>query len=163
MLKILLLLFLTIPVIEIYLLIKVGGVIGAIPTILLIIATAVVGAYLLRMQGINTLARVQKTMAAGEIPALEVMEGLVLLVSGALLVTPGFFTDTLGFIMLVPGIRRSVIMWALSRSNIIQVRGQHYHNQPHPFDPHEHQPGHPDQPKRPHKPTVLEGEFRRED
>lgn len=163
MLKILLLLFLTVPVVEIYLLIQVGGIIGAIPTILLIIGTAVLGAYLLRMQGINTLARVQKTMAAGEIPALEVMEGLVLLVAGALLLTPGFFTDTVGFLMLVPGIRRSLIMWALSKSNIIQVRGQHYTSQPHPFNPHEHQPGHTDQAPRPHKPTVLEGEFRRED
>lgn len=119
-LKILIVLFIAIPVIEIYLLIQVGSVIGAIPTILMIIGTAVLGAALLRMQGISTFQRVQSAMQRGEIPAIEMLEGLILLISGALLLTPGFFTDAIGFIALVPPLRRAFIVWALQHSNIMQ-------------------------------------------
>lgn len=119
-------LFLLIPIIEIYLLIQVGGVIGAIPTILLIIATAALGAFLLRMQGIATINRVQSTLQRGEIPAIEMMEGLLLLISGALLLTPGFFTDTIGFLALVPQIRQKFIIWALKHMNVVQMN-QHTH------------------------------------
>jgi len=120
-LKILIILFIAIPVVEIYLLIKVGSVIGAIPTILMIIGTAVLGAALLRMQGISTFKRVQGAMQRGEIPAIEMLEGLILLVSGALLLTPGFFTDAIGFVALVPPMRRAFIVWALKHSNIMQT------------------------------------------
>jgi len=126
-LKILIILFISIPVIEIYLLIKVGSVIGAIPTILMIIATAILGATLLRMQGISTYQRVQSTMQRGEIPAIEMMEGLILLVSGALLLTPGFFTDAIGFVALIPPARRAFIVWALKHSNIMQSTQFHQH------------------------------------
>ena len=119
-LKILIVLFIAIPVIEIYLLIKVGSVIGAIPTILMIIGTAVLGATLLRMQGISTFQRVQAAMQRGEIPAIEMLEGLILLISGALLLTPGFFTDAIGFVALFPPARRAFVIWALQNSNIMQ-------------------------------------------
>ena len=121
------LVFLIIPVIEIYLLIKVGGIIGAAWTILLIIGTAALGAYLLRMQGISTLNRVQSTMQRGEIPAIEMMEGLILLIAGALLLTPGFFTDTIGFLALIPTLRRSFIVWSLKHVNVIQTSQSHQH------------------------------------
>jgi len=107
---VLLLVFLTVPLIEIYLLIKVGGVIGAWPTVLLVVLTAVVGAFLIRLQGLSTLQRVQLAMMRGEVPALEMLEGAVLVICGALLLTPGFFTDTLGFLLLIPSLRRWLIL-----------------------------------------------------
>lgn len=123
--KILFLLFLIIPIIEIYLLIQVGSVIGALYTILLIVLTAIAGAFLLRIQGIATLRRVQETVARGKVPAMELLEGLMLLVGGALLLTPGFFTDALGFICLIPVLRRFVIRLFLFQK-ISRMQGQGY-------------------------------------
>jgi len=127
MLRLLFILFLTVPLIEIYLLIKVGSVIGALPTVALVILTAVIGAALLRMQGFATMQRVRQSMARGEIPALEMLEGVVLLISGALLLTPGFFTDTIGFLGLIPPLRRGLILWLIDRGVIAAMRpgGQH--------------------------------------
>ena len=109
-LAILFLFFLLVPLLEIYLLIKVGGVIGAFPTVFLVVFTAILGAWLLRLQGFATLARVRATLAQGGIPALEMLEGAVLLAAGALLLTPGFFTDALGFALLIPALRRALIL-----------------------------------------------------
>ncbi|MDH5544667.1 MAG: FxsA family protein [Gammaproteobacteria bacterium] len=147
MFRILFLVFLIVPIVEIYLLIKVGGVIGAIPTIGLVVGTAVLGAYLLKYQGLSTFARMQKTLAMGEIPALEVLEGVVLLITGALLLTPGFFTDTLGFLGLIPGLRRGLVLWLLKHVNIIQPRP----------------PGGGNPGRKGGDPHVIEGEYRRED
>ncbi len=113
--RLLLALFFLIPLIEIYLLIKVGSLIGALPTVFLVVFTAVLGAVLLRQQGFATLMRVQAMLARGQIPAIEVMEGAVLLVGGVLLLTPGFFTDAVGFICLIPALRRRLIIWAIRR------------------------------------------------
>ena len=109
-------LFLVVPIVEIYLLIQVGSVIGALPTILLVVATAVIGAFLLRQQGMSTLARFQNSMASGTLPAKEMMEGVLLLVGGALLMTPGFFTDTLGFLCLIPFTRKFIVSHIINRS-----------------------------------------------
>jgi len=106
---ILFLLFLAVPFVEIWLLIKVGTVIGAGWTILLVVATAVIGAGLVRAQGLSTISRIQQEMAAGRMPADEVLQGLFLFVSGALLVTPGFFTDSIGFLLLIPAVRRYLV------------------------------------------------------
>ena len=103
---VLLLLLLTVPLLEIYLLISIGKIIGAGTTVLVVVLTAVVGAWLLRLQGLQTLRRVQRAADKGELPAVELVEGLMLLISGVLLLTPGLFTDAIGFIALVPGIRR---------------------------------------------------------
>jgi UPF0716 protein FxsA len=111
----LLVLFFTIPLIEIYLLLQVGGIIGPLATIFLVVFTAVLGAWLLRIQGFATLTRVRETMNQGQIPALEMMEGAILLLSGALLLTPGFFTDAIGFCCLVPALRRALIVWLMNR------------------------------------------------
>lgn len=100
--KILFILFLVVPLLEIYILVKVGSVIGALPTILLCIFTAALGAALLRHQGIRTLARVREKLDQGEIPAVDLLAGLILLFSGLLLLTPGFFTDIFGFACLIP-------------------------------------------------------------
>ena len=108
--------FLVVPVLEIYLLIKVGSVIGAFPTIVLVVATAVIGAFFLRQQGMSTLVRFQNSMASGVLPAKEMLEGILLVVGGALLMTPGFFTDALGFLCLIPLTRRYVVEKIIKRS-----------------------------------------------
>jgi UPF0716 protein FxsA len=148
--QLLFLLFLIIPLAEIYLLIKVGSIVGAGPTVFLVVFTAVLGAWLLRIQGFSTLARLRSTMNQGGIPAVEMMEGAVLLVSGALLLTPGFFTDTIGFLCLIPALRRAMIRWALGRFLIPPGFGG-------PGS------GSDDHSARNHGPTTLEGEYRRED
>ena len=107
--KTLFFIFLATPLIEIYLLIKIGNVVGAGATIFLVVLTAVLGAYLVRAQGFSTLANVQAQLARGRMPALEIMEGVVLFIAGALLLTPGFFTDAIGFVFLTPPLRRLII------------------------------------------------------
>ena len=97
-----LLIFFITPIVEMYLLIEVGGYIGALPTIGLVMITAVIGVTLLRIQGLATLTRGVNRLQTGELPAREVVEGLLLAVAGALLLTPGFVTDGIGFILLTP-------------------------------------------------------------
>jgi len=101
----LLVLFIGIPLFELYLLIQVGSIIGALPTLALVVFTAVLGAALLRRQGLSTVQRIQIAMNRGEVPALEVVEGAILLIGGAMLLTPGFVTDALGFLCLWPPAR----------------------------------------------------------
>ncbi|WIO73719.1 FxsA family protein [Porticoccaceae bacterium LTM1] len=102
----LLLLFIVMPIVEMWLLIEVGGVIGAAPTIGLVLLTAAIGFAMLRKQGFDTLSRSNLKMQRGELPAQEMVEGLMLAVSGALLLTPGFVTDAIGFAGLTPAFRR---------------------------------------------------------
>ena len=142
---ILFLLFLLVPVIEIYFLIKVGNLIGAIPTIALVVFTALLGAMLLRFQGWVTLQRTRLTMARGELPAMEMLEGVLLLFAGALLLTPGFVTDAFGFGLLVPPLRQSLIRWFIKRSDI---RFQQFGDFPPRHDGRHH---------------TIEGEYRRDD
>ena len=139
MFKILLILFLTVPLVEIAILIKIGSIIGAGYTIALVIGTAFLGVSLLRIQGISTLAKVQANISRGQLPATELIEGLILLISGALLLTPGFFTDTIGFLMLVPTLRQRLaetffVNFMKNRINIRQkqtrngniIEGEHW-------------------------------------
>ena len=105
---ILLLLFIGLPMVEIYVLIQVGHQIGALWTIALLIAVAVLGSALLRLQGLATLANVRAAMARGELPTEAILEGLVLLVAGVLMVTPGFVTDIAGLLCLLPPLRRAI-------------------------------------------------------
>ena len=112
------LIFILVPMIEIYLLIKVGGMIGAFPTILLIFITAVLGTWLLRQQGLSMIGRYQQSVMQGRMPAQELIAGLALLFGGALLLTPGFFTDFIGFLCLIPVTRRSVIRWIMKRVSV---------------------------------------------
>jgi UPF0716 protein FxsA len=106
--RILFLLFLIIPLIEIAILIQIGQVFGVGYTIALVIGTAALGAALFRQQGLSTLAKVQMSMHDGELPATELIEGLMLLIAGALLLTPGFFTDVFGFLVLIPPLRNQI-------------------------------------------------------
>jgi UPF0716 protein FxsA len=104
----LLLLFTAIPIIELSLLIKVGSYIGTLNTIILVLLTAVVGAYMVRLEGLGVLYRLQRSLLEGRFPADELISGLMILVAGAFLLTPGFFTDTLGFLMVLPASRNYI-------------------------------------------------------
>jgi len=143
--RFLFILFLLIPLLEIYLLIQVGGIIGAIPTVFMVVFTAMLGGFLMRHQGLYTFAKVQTALARGELPTTAMLEGMVILLSGALLLTPGFFTDTLGFLGLVPPLRRWFILTMLERG-VIRAMGSG------------HGPSGAAQ-----GPRTLEGEYRRED
>lgn len=113
--RIALLLFIAIPILEMYILIQVGSLIGAIPTIALVVLTATIGIWLLRLEGLSTLNRVQEKLNTGQIPGTELLEGVMLLVGGALLLTPGFATDAIGFCCLLPFLRRPIATWLMHR------------------------------------------------
>ncbi len=121
--RIFLVLFIVVPAIEIYLLIQVGSLIGAIPTILLILATAMIGVALLRQQGLSTLSRFQNNLSSGALPAQELVEGVLLAVGGALLMTPGFVTDAMGFFCLIPLTRKIFAMYIMKRSAVQMQAG----------------------------------------
>lgn len=126
MFPVLALIFLLVPVIEIYILIQVGQVIGALWTVFFVVFTAVIGVQLLRSQGLSTLSRAQHKMNQGELPAHEMMEGLGLVVAGAFLLTPGFFTDIVGFLLLFPPTRSFIVTSVaqrLSASAHVHVQG----------------------------------------
>ncbi|RLL50908.1 FxsA family protein [Mariprofundus sp. EBB-1] len=109
MLRILFLLFISIPLLELWLLIEVGSGIGGLSTIALCLLTAALGGFLIRWQGMSTLIDAQKRMAHGEAPIEHGLHGLMIAFSGLLLFTPGFITDSMGFLLLFPPFRRLVI------------------------------------------------------
>ncbi len=103
----LLLLFTVVPLIELYLLIEVGTVIGAPSTILLVLGTGALGAILARLEGLRTLRQIQRNLAQGIVPAEEMLDGVIILAAGLLLITPGILTDAFGFLLLVPVTRNA--------------------------------------------------------
>lgn len=111
----LLLLLLAVPVGEVFIFLEVGSVIGTWPTIGLIVGTAVLGGLILRWQGLQTLARARRQLAANRIPVAEMVEGAALALAAVLLLTPGFFTDALGTLLLLPPLRRSLLRRLLAR------------------------------------------------
>jgi UPF0716 protein FxsA len=114
-----LLIFVGAPLVELYVLIEVGGEIGALPTIALSLFTAALGGWLVRMQGFAVLFRAQSQMANQEVPALELIEGAVLLLVGFALLLPGFITDAIGFLLLITPLRRALILrWLKSRGTL---------------------------------------------
>jgi len=110
-----LLLLLAIPVGEIFVFLEVGAVIGTWPTIGLIVGTAVLGGTILRWQGLQTLARARRQLAQNRLPVAEMAEGAALALAAVLLLTPGFFTDALGTLLLLPPLRRSLLRRVLAR------------------------------------------------
>ena len=112
------LLFIAIPLVELYFIIVVGEMIGAFWTVILVIMTAVIGVNLLRVQGMSTLTRAQQNMAQGQIPAMEMMEGVALAVAGVLLITPGFITDSIGLLCLIPASRQAIIRYIMARASV---------------------------------------------
>ena len=133
--------FLLVPLLEIYLLIEIGSVIGVVWTVVGVVGTAVLGATPVRRQGLAALGRFRSAIEAGELPAITIIEGLALLVAGALLLTPGFFTDAIGFALLTPPLRQILIRrWFSGRAEGIGSATQ-----------------------RKRESSVVEGEFRRLD
>lgn len=116
------LLFVILPILEMWLLIEVGSQIGALYTIGLVMLTAVIGINILRQQGFSTLNRAQLRMQNGELPGQELVEGFMLAIGGALLLTPGFITDTIGFLLLIPPTRQGFARY-LIRSGRFQAWG----------------------------------------
>ncbi len=109
------LIFVAVPIIEIALFIQVGGAIGLWPTLAIVVLTAFAGTWLMRQQGMMTLAKLQKSLAEGGNPADPMAQGAMILVAGVLLLTPGFFTDTVGFLLLLPPVRAALIKWISAR------------------------------------------------
>ncbi len=101
----LLFLFIAVPAVELILLIKLGGLIGLLPTVAIIFVTGALGATLARWQGLSVLHEIQTQMAQGQLPANALFDGVIILLAGALLLTPGFLTDIVGFLSLVPSVR----------------------------------------------------------
>ncbi len=111
--QVLFILFIVVPILEMVILIEVGSRIGALPTVGLVLLTAVIGVWLLRLEGLATLRRVQEKLNAGQLPETELLEGIMLAVGGALLLTPGFFTDSIGFVCLIPVFRRPIARYII--------------------------------------------------
>ncbi len=108
------------PLVELYLLIEVGSRIGALPTILLSVFTALLGAWLVRLQGVSVLFRVQQVLARGEAPAIEMLEGALLMLAGLMLLFPGFLTDAMGFLLLVTPLCRWMAVAFLRHAGVMQ-------------------------------------------
>ncbi|MDY0137082.1 MAG: FxsA family protein [Thiomicrospira sp.] len=132
MLKIFVVVFILVPLFELYVLIEVGSVIGALPTIFLTVATAILGAWLMRHQGLQVMQEAQLAMAKGEAPEQQVIEGVLIFLGGALLLLPGLVSDTLGLILLVPPLRaafarawlRRVAQQRAARSGVVEAEWQ---------------------------------------
>jgi UPF0716 protein FxsA len=101
----LLVLFIVLPIVELALLLEIGEIIGAVYTVALVVLTGVVGATLARWQGLHLILDVQRDVSEGRMPAPRLLDGLMIIVAGALLITPGLITDTVGFLLLVPAFR----------------------------------------------------------
>ncbi len=108
----LLLVFIAIPFVELIILIKVGEMIGLLPTLAIIISTGLLGAALARSQGFSVLTRIQQSFQQGELPADSLFDGVFVLAGGLLLLTPGFLTDITGFLCLIPATREIFKRWA---------------------------------------------------
>ena len=121
-----LLLFIVMPILEMWLLITLVGHIGALNTIFLVMLTALLGIGLLKRQGFATLWRGQEKLQQGQVPAQEIVEGIVLAVSGALLLTPGFVTDAIGFLGLLPVTRILAVKTMLSKFTLVNASSANF-------------------------------------
>ncbi|MGJ8603653.1 MAG: FxsA family protein [Marivita sp.] len=138
--------FLLVPLIEIGLFIQIGGLIGLWPTLLIVVLTAILGTYLVRSQGIMALNNLRGSFSRLEDPSEALAHGAMILLAGALLLTPGFFTDAVGFALLAPPIRLALIRYVRKH---IKVQQFQMGPQPDPFD----------HPRRHPRDTVIDGDF----
>ncbi len=148
---IVLLLFIGIPITEIAVFIQVGDIIGLWPTIAVVVITALIGTALLRQQGLNTLMRAQATMNEGRVPAEELFDGVCLLLAGAFLLTPGFVTDSVGFLLFLPPFRALLRRYAkgfIQRHGNIHIVGANGEPM-----------GEPHRRADPHDSTVIDADF----
>ena len=116
----LLLLFILIPLLEIWLFIMLGGFIGIYPTLFIILLTAILGTFLVKTQGVNVLKEIQSKFNELENPTEPIVHGAMILFAGALLLTPGFFTDTVGFLLLLPNVRKVAFFWLKNKLNLMK-------------------------------------------
>src|SRR5437016_878349 len=126
MLPLLILLFIVVPIAELYVIIQVGQTIGALPTIAILIADSVIGSMLLRAQGRGAWRRFQRALAEGRVPAREVLDGALVIFGGAFLITPGFITDVVGVLLLLPPTRavvRRMLVGIFSRRFVVSLAG----------------------------------------
>ncbi len=114
----LLALFIAVPLIEIALFIQIGGAIGLWPTLGVVVVTAILGTWLVRAQGLQTLAKLRGSLNELSDPTEPLVHGAMILFAGALLLTPGFFTDAVGFALLVPAVRSAVFTWLRARVRV---------------------------------------------
>ena len=149
--------FIIVPIAEMWILLEVGERLGALPTILLVMLTAAIGIALLRRQGVSTLARARQRMQDGQVPAEEMIEGIALAVGGALLLTPGFMTDALGFACLIPASRRKLAALAVSQVSRgkMDIHAEYYTQSERGDSPSSASPSEP--------PSVIEGEYKNVD
>ena len=139
------LIFILVPIIEISIFILIGSEIGVLNTIAIILLTALVGIYLVRKQGLSLLFNAQRNMSQGIFPTQEIKGGIFLLVSGLLLITPGFFTDTIGFLLLIPQARKFTRHVLINHTNWQHVQtNMHYSERTS---------------DRAHDPNVIEAEY----
>jgi UPF0716 protein FxsA len=149
------LLFAILPIVEIAILINVGEQIGGWYTVAIVILTAFAGAHLVRQQGLSTLMQAQQKMQAGTMPEQEMAEGLLLVIAGVLLVTPGFITDGIGFLLSLPMTRPLIakslvkgLSMRMTNTSFNSNFSQHQQQQPHSTEQYE---------------DIIEGEFERKD
>ena len=165
MFRVLFLFFVIVPVVEIMVLMHVGQWLGAWPTIGIVILTAWLGAKYVRQQGLATLQSVQAKMAQGEMPSGEIITGVMLLVAGVLLVTPGFVTDVFGLSLLLPAVRSALIKSVQQHLVASQGTSSHtrfYSSEQDPMN-NSSETKSPDSLIKNHKGETLEGEFERKD
>ena len=142
------LLFVLFPFLELALLIKVGGAIGVLPTLLLIVASVILGSLLLRVAGLATALRAREKLARGEQPGQEMLEGMLIAIGGGLLILPGFISDVLGLLCLLPVTRRLLLRRLLARMQEQSLRQRAFADDLAARD-------------APSRPNVIEGEFER--
>lgn len=104
-------LFIGLPIVELALLFEVHGIAGFLPTILLVFCTGMLGAVLVRRQGLAILSKIQQEMARGNVPTPQMIDGVMVLVAGAMLITPGIITDACGFLLLIPFVQTKIRFW----------------------------------------------------
>ncbi len=154
-------LFVVMPIVEISVLLEVGDAIGGWTTLAIVILTAIVGAHLVRAQGLAALAEIKQKTAMGEVPADTIVEGIMILVAGILLVTPGFITDTFGLLMTIPLTRKPFAKVLVTQFGQ-QIKAQHFSYQGQ--GGFSHQSGSPFSRSNPNDDdSVIEGEWRRTD
>lgn len=129
MFRFLFLLFIIVPIIEIMVLMRVGAWIGPWPTVAIVIVTAWLGAKNVKLQGLATLNSVQTKMAQGQMPSQEIVEGLMLVIAGVLLVTPGFVTDIFGLSLLLPIVRKAIVNKVQQHLMVNVAQGSSFQNQ----------------------------------
>lgn len=145
-------LFTTVSLLEIFVLLKVGSFLGAWPTVILVVITALIGSALVRSQGLQLVQQLQQRLAQGEMPGQQLIEGIMLIITGVLLVTPGFVTDLCGLLLLQPAIRSAIAKTILANVNFSSATMQGGFSQTQP-----------DFTKPNIDKDVIEGEFERKD